>query len=511
MYKCLKKNSFGCGTLQLVPVRKQDILLIMRWRNEQLDILRQDKKMSRSEQEQYYRRNVWPCFDEKEPEQLLFSILEDNECIGYGGIVHIDWLDKRGEVSFLIKTEMNDDLSEFRRLFKQFLGWMCTIAFDYLGFNKLTTEVYDIRPYLLDILESCGYVQEGRLRSHVRIKDRLIDSVLHAMHRDRYQQMNKHRAQNVLMTSIGNKVSHVKEAANAAKRIHPECKIFGADLDPACTARYFVDEFWQIPAPETLPSQDLLGYLARNNIYAIIPTRNGELLHYSNNIDVLATNGVSIMVSAPAALETCLDKLTFYERCNKEGLAVIPTSSDISQIDCESFVVKERYGAGARKIRLKLTKEQAADYAKRLEHPVFQPFIGGREITVDCYVDRQGVLKGQISRYRDKVVNGESQITTTFYDERLNAACARFVSLYPFYGHVNVQFIIDPRGEFHLMECNPRIGGASALSFHAGLDSIYWFLLESYGEDIAGYNFRPDEKKTITMIRYKEQKFISQQ
>jgi hypothetical protein len=50
-------------------------------------------------------------FQLQKPNQILFSFLEENKCIGYGGLVHINWNDINGEISFIIDTklEKNDN------------------------------------------------------------------------------------------------------------------------------------------------------------------------------------------------------------------------------------------------------------------------------------------------------------------------------------------------------------------------------------------------------------------
>jgi len=46
--------------------------------------------------------------------------------------------------------------------------------------------------------------------------------------------------------------------------------------------------------------------------------------------------------------------------------------------------------------------------------------------------------------------------------------------------------VVDSEQNLHLVEINPRLGGASPLALAAGLSSIEWFLLESEdrGEEI---------------------------
>ena len=46
------------------------------------------------------------------------------------------------------------------------------------------------------------------------------------------------------------------------------------------------------------------------------------------------------------------------------------------------------------------------------------------------------------------------------------------------HGHCNAQVIVDKIGNLHLIEINPRLGGASPLALHAGLNSICWHLME---------------------------------
>ena len=50
-------------------------------------------------------------------------------------------------------------------------------------------------------------------------------------------------------------------------------------------------------------------------------------------------------------------------------------------------------------------------------------------------------------------------------------------------GHVLGQVIVDSKQNLHLVEINPRLGGASPLALAAGLHSIEWFLLQSTGRE----------------------------
>ena len=96
-----EKSYFHFKQYYITPIRKKDIQSIRKWRNEQLDVLRQKKPISVKEQSIYYNKIIKKSFQQKKPSIILFSFLFKKKCIGYGGLVHINWKEKQAEVSFL--------------------------------------------------------------------------------------------------------------------------------------------------------------------------------------------------------------------------------------------------------------------------------------------------------------------------------------------------------------------------------------------------------------------------
>jgi hypothetical protein len=80
-YKLLDNNKFEKDKYSIVCLRYKDIYDIKKWRNQQMDILRQKKKLTDKEQISYYNNLIVPTFKEKNPKQMLFSFLYDNICI----------------------------------------------------------------------------------------------------------------------------------------------------------------------------------------------------------------------------------------------------------------------------------------------------------------------------------------------------------------------------------------------------------------------------------------------
>lgn len=179
-YKCLSEHSFKNGRYELVPIRDEDKHLIMQWRNEQIDILRQKQPLTVEQQENYFNTVVSKLFDVDFPSQLLFSFLEDGEFIGYGGLVHIDWESRLAEISFLTETSRNKNTEQFISDWKNYLFILKKIAKDHLTFQKIFTYAYDIRPLLYDALQDSGFIEETRLTDHIIINGIKKDVLIHS-------------------------------------------------------------------------------------------------------------------------------------------------------------------------------------------------------------------------------------------------------------------------------------------------------------------------------------------
>jgi len=283
----------------------------------------------------------------------------------------------------------------------------------------------------------------------------------------------------ILITSIGAKIPLIKAVRRAKECFNPALSIIGGDTNPDALGREFVDSFWQMPRLEELRFETLLSYAKEHAIRAIIPTRDAELPFFAAHKKALKEEGIDVFVAAEEAVAFCYDKLRFYEK-DKSAWA-IPTTLDIQTLSAKSFVVKERFGAGAKSMACNVSKAEALAHAMKLQEPIFQPFIEGQEYSIDCYVDRFMACRGVVVRSRDVVVDGESQVTTVVHDEALAQKAAEFVTCHGIQGHSVLQVLKNANGSF-LIECNARFGGASTLSEYAGLKSFLWFLQETNGE-----------------------------
>ena len=93
----------------------------------------------------YFENVVSSLFKQENPNQILFSLLHQNQFVGYGGLVHINWLDRNAEISFIMKTRLQEESFEY--YWMNFIGLLENLAFKELHFHKIFTYAFDVRPH----------------------------------------------------------------------------------------------------------------------------------------------------------------------------------------------------------------------------------------------------------------------------------------------------------------------------------------------------------------------------
>ena len=187
-YVCLQQQKQYFGDCSIVPLRYEDRFSIMKWRNEQIYHLRQARPLTEEDQQRYFDNVISKLYDNPKPDQILFSYLEGDTCIGYGGLVHINWIDRNGEISFIMDTQL--EAEHFAEHWSNYLTMLKAVAFDDLGLHKIYTYAFDLRPHLYTMLEANGYKREATLKEHCLFNGEYKDVVLHSLWNDRYEVIN---------------------------------------------------------------------------------------------------------------------------------------------------------------------------------------------------------------------------------------------------------------------------------------------------------------------------------
>lgn len=202
-YICLQQQEQHLGDYSIVPLRYEDRFSIMKWRNEQIYHLRQARPLTADDQQRYFDNVVSKLYDNPKPDQILFSYLENRRssessessnshcrvvsevddvkgvCIGYGGLVHINWIDQNAEISFVMNTGLEKE--HFAEHWSNWLTMLKKVAFDDLGLHKIYTYAFDLRPHLYSALENNGFTREATLKEHCLFQGKFKDVVIHSI------------------------------------------------------------------------------------------------------------------------------------------------------------------------------------------------------------------------------------------------------------------------------------------------------------------------------------------
>ena len=142
IYKFIK-NPITNGTLSIKNLSLDNIEFIRQIRNNQIDYLRQTKKISKQDQINYFNNYVLRETKRKKPEIILFGLFDYSQLVGYGGFVHISWKDKRTEMSLLFDHTLN-----INKTIKYYSSFMNIIE---MGFKNYNLTRYLPKPMLSDL------------------------------------------------------------------------------------------------------------------------------------------------------------------------------------------------------------------------------------------------------------------------------------------------------------------------------------------------------------------------
>ncbi|MHA8059789.1 GNAT family N-acetyltransferase [Aquirufa beregesia] len=177
-YRVLNKQVFTKDYFQIVPIRNMDQLDIMKWRNEQIYHLRQNKPLTELDQSHYFTRTIANLFNQEKPNQILFSYVENGKCLGYGGLVHINWVDRNAEISFIMDTQLEKEY--FSHHWSTYLSLIEEVAFKELQLHKIYVYAFDLRPHLYTVLEHNGFIKEAELKEHCYFNDAYKSVIIHS-------------------------------------------------------------------------------------------------------------------------------------------------------------------------------------------------------------------------------------------------------------------------------------------------------------------------------------------
>ncbi|MBE6556383.1 MAG: ATP-grasp domain-containing protein [Ruminococcaceae bacterium] len=291
----------------------------------------------------------------------------------------------------------------------------------------------------------------------------------------------------IVLTSVGRRVELVQAFRNAAEELHIELTLIGADITETAPALVFCDEKRIVPRIRDeayLPT--LLDMCREENVDCLIPTIDTDLLLLAQHKSQFESLGTKVLVASAKKVQLCRDKNLTSDYFMSLGLRAPKSYHTVDTYEggFPAFI-KPKDGSSSVNAFKANTEEELRSLADRIEDYVIQPFVDGKEYTVDVFCRYDGEPVFITPRERMAVRAGEVLKTKIVQDKTIIEEIKALVSDFKPSGAITVQLIRDEKtGIDYYIEINPRFGGGSPLSMKAGADSSKAILQMLAGESL---------------------------
>lgn len=293
---------------------------------------------------------------------------------------------------------------------------------------------------------------------------------------------------NVLITSAGRRTSLVTAFQEA---VHREGgSIYAADVDPLAPALYAADKAVEVPSLSAPDYFDRLLHLVDDySVGLLVPTIDTELMPLASRAPLFTERGCRPLISSHEFIKITADKwLTmnfFYGKGIKTPRSWLSERIVEDQMPDELFI-KPREGSASRNA-FRVGKDTLEAAAAIVERPIIQEVMTGPEITIDAFVDLEGVPIHYVPRLRIKTIGGESVQGITIPDDAIREWCVQVLEVSAAAGArgpITFQAFLTEDGPC-LSEVNPRFGGGFPLANAAGGHYPEWVVRILAGEKIS--------------------------
>jgi len=291
---------------------------------------------------------------------------------------------------------------------------------------------------------------------------------------------------NILFTGVGRRIELLQAFRNAALVLDKKLKIYGADMAGTAPALAFCDYTRRIVSmkdPEYI--DNLLEICSKDAIDLLIPTIDTDLVKLSQNKERFEQLGTRALISALDKIQICRDKNNtsqFFVECGLN--APIPVNDWRKYSGDYPAFIKPKDGSSSINAYKVNTAEELEEFAARVPDYIVQPFITGKEYTIDIFCDFNGNPLSIVPRERLQVRAGEVNKTRIIMDQIMIEESRLLCSSFKPCGPLTVQLIRDLSGNDLFIEINPRFGGGAPLSMKAGARSAEMILKLMDGEEV---------------------------
>ena len=213
----------------------------------------------------------------------------------------------------------------------------------------------------------------------------------------------------------------------------------------------------------------------------IYPAHDSACLALTQEQDKLHAR---VVTSPIETVDTCRSKTKTYEFFKDEDFIpkTFPSADDIVNypVFCKPVVGQGSEGA------MKVTSREELDLLlSGDEQYVICEYLPGDEYTVDCFTDRNGVLRSSVIRRRERIRAGiavRSRIIPL--DDQVKAIAEKINSKMVFSGAWFFQLKRNTSGEYRLLEISPRIPGTMGTTRNLGINYPMLTIFDMLGYDV---------------------------
>lgn len=257
-------------------------------------------------------------------------------------------------------------------------------------------------------------------------------------------------------------------------------QVVGTDCSPLAPALYVCTSYYIVPemnTPQYLPV--LLDICKKEEINAVLPLQEDELLLIAKNKDLFESQGVKTIVSDEKLISLCRDKFEFYKFLLDNDLPTLKTWRDYNSFcsDLEEHMakfpvfVKPRDGMGSEDIGIVFSLEDLRNRCEGNSNLLIQEYCDGEEYGADIYCDLQtGNIVDISVKKKIRMRAGETEKAVSVENAAIEDLIMRAVKVLKPIGEIDMDLFYKDN-KYFISEVNPRFGGGFPHSYLYGMNT----------------------------------------
>jgi carbamoyl-phosphate synthase large subunit len=315
----------------------------------------------------------------------------------------------------------------------------------------------------------------------------------------------------VLFTSAGRRVALIRHFKKTFPRLNLTGRIVGVDVSPDAPALHEVDSarlICRIDDPGYI--DNLVTLCSQEQIHLLFPLIDTDLQKLAQSRGEFERAGTNAVVCDPELIDVTSNKYKshdFFKSLSIDTPRIFELEHDREGDYRYPLFMKPLDGSASKSVFKINNKKELSFFREYVARPILQEYVAGDEFTLDMLYDFQGELRCIVPRHRIEVRSGEVSKSVIEMDPAvMEAGWNLGRQLRGARGVINVQCIRTNEGRVSFIEINPRFGGGTPLSLHAGADFPRWLLQMACGDDPG--DVRETFEPGMYMLRFDDAVFL---